>query len=236
MEVLRRGVTVEVVIEPAWHWDMWRLLYDEWIERNRRTVARLSEDRAGYLHIASMNQRSVERFMNDLFAEGLYRDAMIVDVRDNGGGSTHDQILSVLGRPEYAYSLDRSGQLTAQPLGVWSKPVVLIINERCYSDAEIFPAGWKALGIGPVVGNTTYGAVIGTVDVDLIDGTGFRVPGTGWYTSDWRNLENTGVEPDIFVLELPGDAALGVDRQLEKAVEVVLDILEEADREEREPG
>jgi tricorn protease len=154
---------------------------------------------------------------------------MIVDVRDNGGGSTHDQILSVLSRPEYAFSVDRSGQLTSQPLGVWNKPIVLLINERCYSDAEIFPAGWKALDIGPVVGNTTYGAVIGTIDVDLLDGTGFRVPGTGWYTLDWRNLENTGVEPDIFVLEMPQDIGLGVDLQLEKAIEIVMSLIEEGE-------
>ena len=225
IKVRRGGLLFDMVIEPVAEWAIGNLLYDEWIQRNRRTVSRLTDDRVGYLHIPSMNDRSVEQFLVDLFSEGLYRDGLIIDVRFNGGGSTHDQILRELGRPDYALSRDRSGTVTFEPLGVWQKPLVLLINERCYSDGEIFPAGWKELGLGPVVGETTYGAVIGTIDVDLVDGTTFRIPSTGWYTLDGTNLENTGVEPDIHVQELPSDDGLGIDRQLEAAVTEMLELL-----------
>jgi tricorn protease len=220
--VRRGGMTFDMTIEPVSEWTLSGLLYDEWVARNRRTVSRLTGGRVGYLHIPSMDQRSVEVFLSDLFAEGIDREGMIIDVRNNGGGSTHDQILRELGRPEYAYSMDRSGSATFEPLGVWQKPLVLLINERCYSDGEIFPAGWKQLGLGPVVGETTFGAVIGTVDVSLIDGTEFRVPSTGWYTLDGQNLENAGVSPDYPVEEQPADAGLGVDRQLEAAALIML--------------
>ena len=59
-------------------------------------VSELTDDRIGYLHIPSMDGRSVEQFLVDLFSEGLYRDGMIIDIRYNGGGSTHDQILTAL--------------------------------------------------------------------------------------------------------------------------------------------
>ena len=86
--------------------------------------------------------------------------------------------------------------------------------------------GWKALGLGPVVGTQTYGAVIGTNDIELIDGTYFRVPGSGWYDVTGRNLENWGIEPDVPVDSIPEEASRGEDVQLERAVEVLLSELE----------
>ncbi|MCD4702662.1 MAG: hypothetical protein K8S24_12480, partial [Candidatus Aegiribacteria sp.] len=204
--VRRSGENMDIDIEPVSIWAIQRLVYDEWVEGNRREVARLTGGRIGYLHIPSMSDKSVENFLIDLFAEGLGSDGMIIDIRNNKGGSIHDEIISELGRPIYMFSTDRYGNVTFEPLGVWQKPLVLLINERCCSDAEIFPEGWKQLGLGPVVGETTFGAVIGTSDVTLVDGTGFRVPATGWYTLAGENLENSGVEPDIHVRELPADA------------------------------
>ena len=224
--LVRRGVnTIELEMEPVSTWSIRRLLYEEWIEGNRREVSRLTDDRVGYLHIESMSNRSVEEFLVDLFAEGMNRQGMIIDIRDNGGGSTHDDIIRQLARPMYLFSTDRYGNITFEPLGVWQQPMVLLINERCYSDAEIFPAGWKQLELGPVVGETTFGAVIGTSDVTLVDGTGFRVPSTGWFTLSGENLENTGVEPDIRVPELPADAGQGIDNQLETAAMVIRELL-----------
>jgi tricorn protease len=223
--IKRSGESIEIDMEPVSTRGIRSLLYDEWIERNRREVARLTDGRVGYLHIPSMSNRSVEEFLVDLFAEGLGRDGMIIDIRNNGGGSTHDEIIRELGRPMYMFSTDRYGNITFEPLGVWQKPLVLLINERCYSDGEIFPAGWKQLGLGPVVGETTYGAVIGTSDVTLVDGTGFRVPSTGWYTLTGENLENSGVVPDIHVPELPADAGENIDRQLEAAASAIMDLI-----------
>jgi len=222
LEVRHAGGVFETTVTPVSSWCLYDLSYEAWVERNRRIVSGLTDDRVGYLHIPSMDLESVQGFLRDLFAEGIDRDGMIVDIRDNGGGSTHDEILRELSRPGYLMSRDRSGAETLQPLGVWHKPIVLLINERCYSDAEIFPAGWKALGIGPVVGNTTFGAVIGTNDVTLVDGAGFRIPSEGWYTLEGANLENYGVRPDVLVLEMPTDYAEGIDRQLAEAARIVM--------------
>ena len=182
-------------------------------------------DRVGYLHIPSMSNSSVDQFLVDLFAQGLNRDGMVIDIRSNGGGNTHDDILRRLERPMYMFSMNRYGSVTFQPLGVWQKPLVLLINERCYSDGEIFPAAWKELEMGPVVGERTFGAVIGTSDVYLVDGTRFRIPSTGWYTLTGENLENNGVRPDVRVREMPADAGKNVDRQLDTAAEIIMEML-----------
>ncbi|MCD4707922.1 MAG: hypothetical protein K8S62_09310 [Candidatus Sabulitectum sp.] len=223
---IRNGTPLRVRLTPVSEWDLWNLEYDEWLSIQRYWVSQLSDNRVGYLHIPSMDQESVKNFRRDLYAEGYEKDAMIIDVRGNGGGSTHNQILSSLAGEPYALSLNRSGTATVEPLGVWKKPVILLINETCYSDAEIFPAAWKELDLGPIVGNTTYGAVIGTVDVELADGTGFRLPGTGWYTLEGDNLENSGVTPDVFVMEMPGDAGLGIDRQLDAAIQTAIELIQ----------
>jgi tricorn protease len=94
-------------------------------------------------------------------------------------------------------------------------------NERSASDAEMFPAGFKALGLGKVVGVPTMGAVIGTGSYTLLDGSAIRTPGSGVWTVTGENMENYGVPPDVYVDNTPGDFLKRRDAQIEKAVEVL---------------
>src|SRR5439155_20846794 len=103
----------------------------------------------------------------------------------------------------------------------WIKPSVVVVNNQSYSDAEIFPAAYRALGYGKVVGQATGGMVIGTMETDLIDGSRFRLPRTGVFTSRGVNMEREGVIPDVQVQATPEELAKGLDQQLKKAVEVV---------------
>ncbi len=100
----------------------------------------------------------------------------------------------------------------------------MLQNWRSASNAEMFPAGFRALGLGKVVGTPTMGAVIGTGSYSLIDGSTIRTPAVGVYLADESrtNMENTGVKPDIFVENTPEDNLAGRDRQLEVAVKELL--------------
>jgi tricorn protease len=88
----------------------------------------------------------------------------------------------------------------------------------------MFPAGFRALGLGKVIGTPTAGAVIGTGSYSLIDGSTVRTPGVGVYLADQKrtNMENYGVRPDILVENTPEDNLAGRDRQLEVAVQELL--------------
>jgi tricorn protease len=101
---------------------------------------------------------------------------------------------------------------------------VVLQNWRSASNAEMFPAGFRALGLGKVVGVPTMGAVIGTGSYSLIDGSTVRTPGVGVYLADKNrtNMENFGVPPDIFVDNKPEDVLAGRDPQLETAVQELL--------------
>jgi tricorn protease len=100
-------------------------------------------------------------------------------------------------------------------------PMVVMQNERSASDAEMFPAGFKALGLGKVVGVPTMGAVIGTGSYTLLDGSAIRTPGSGVWLATGQLMENYGVPPDILVDNTPNDFVKGRDAQIEKAVEVL---------------
>jgi len=99
--------------------------------------------------------------------------------------------------------------------------MVVVQNERSASDAEMFPDGFRALGLGKVIGVPTYGAVIGTGAHRLLDGSSIRTPGSGVFTARGENMENYGVQPDVLVDNTPADFLSGHDRQLEKAIEVL---------------
>jgi tricorn protease len=103
----------------------------------------------------------------------------------------------------------------------WTKPVTLLINNRSYSDAEIFPSAFRTLGLGKLVGQPTGGFVIGTSSIRLIDGSSFRIPRTGVFTLKGVNMEKEGVIPDVLVELHPDQVAKGKDAQLDKAVEVL---------------
>lgn len=203
------------------------LVYDDWVEKRKRMVDEWSNSRIGYIHIRSMSQSELRKFEREFYAEVVgKKEGLIIDVRFNGGGRIHDELLGILKRRLYALEQYRGAPPFTQPFQVWQKPTIVLINEFSASDAEIFPKAFRDLGLGKLVGVPTYGGVIGTYNVTLIDGTTFfRVPVTGWRTLDEVNLENYGVKPDILVEHSPDDNANDNDCQLKVAVEELLKAL-----------
>jgi tricorn protease len=211
-------------VHPASRRTIQTLMYDRWVQRNAKRVAELSKGKVGYIHIPSMDEAGLDDFVRSLYSDNFDKEAIVLDVRYNGGGNTHDEVLNYLGGKEHAIFRHREGGegLVLRPADrKWTKPLVLLINQRSYSDAEIFPNAFRTLGLGKLVGVPTGGYVIGTGSTRLIDGSTFRVPRIGVYTTRGVNMEKEGVPPDVFVDVLPDQLARGIDPQLEKAVEVV---------------
>lgn len=210
-------------------WGIYTETYKMWVASRKKLVEELGDGRIGYIHIRGMEMHSFRDFLRELMIDIHDKEALIVDVRYNGGGYTHDQVLSVLGRSKYFYLEDRGGAMREyQPRFYWQKPAVTLTNEYSFSDAEIFPFSFRKLGIGKLIGVPTGGGVIGTGGVGLLDGTYFRVPSSGCYTLEGETLENMGIEPDIYVENPPEqDFSETSDDQLEMAVEELLKQLSE---------
>ena len=205
--------------------DARRLRYKEWVERNRRLVEKKSGGRLAYIHIPSMEIRSLHRFRRELMRYRL-KDGIVLDVRYNTGGYIDEYLLDVLERRPYYKSRFRDSVFTTKPWNGFFGKLVLLINQFSFSDAELFPHGFRVLGLGKLVGVPTSGGCIGTGSYRLVDGSRMRTPYNGIYTLDGRTLENMGVKPDIWVEETPEDEAAQRDPQLEAAVKVLLEELQ----------
>ena len=231
------GVEREIVIRPSR--SIRTQLYEEWISSRQKLTEEYSGGRIGYIHIRGMDKPSFERFERELMASGKDKDGIIIDVRFNGGGWTTDYLMAVLTVRQHAYTVPRGAtdNLKANaskfsdyypyserlPLSSWVKPSVAICNESSYSNAEIFSHAYKNLDIGTLVGKPTFGAVISTGGMGLLDGSFVRIPFRGWYVkNDDQNMENGPAVPDVIVDNEPGEKAQDKDTQLKSAVDVLL--------------
>ena len=207
------------------------LRYERWVKERRQKVDELSQGRVGYIHIRAMDQPSLRKFEKEI-REFRNKDAMIIDERWNGGGNIEQELLGILVQREYQIWQPRGTEASGRPFAGYFGPKVVLQNWRSASNAEMFPAGFRALGLGKVVGTPTMGAVIGTGSYSLIDGSTVRTPGVGVYLADPKktNMENYGVQPDLRVDNSPEDNLAGRDRQLESAVDELLKELGAAKR------
>jgi tricorn protease len=204
-----------------------RLRYQDWVSGRRRAVRELGGGRVGYLHVPDMQAPGWAQFHRDLRTE-MSHDAVIIDVRGNGGGHTSELIVEQLARRVIGWDVSRYQRPVSYPKIAPRGPVIAVADEFAGSDGDIVTAAIRTFGIGPVVGTRTWGGVIG---IDgrrrLVDGTRITVPGFAfWFSEFGWEVENYGVDPDVEVLYGPDDYAAGRDPQLETAVRLALDALD----------
>lgn len=200
--------------------------YRDWVEHNRRTVHERTNGRVGYLHIPNMGRDGFAEFHRGFLTE-YDREALIVDVRYNGGGNVSGLLLQKLARRRLAYQYPRWGTPEPYPDASPRGHLVALTNENAGSDGDIFSHAFKQLGLGPLIGKRTWGGVIGIWPRHrLADGTVTTQPEFSFAFDDvgWQ-VENYGTDPDIEVDNTPQDYAAGRDPQLDRAIECALESL-----------
>lgn len=214
LEPCSAGKAADIAYENAWRGMAEKV--DEW-----------SNGRIGYIHIQGMDQPSLDEFERGLYAAYSGKQGLIVDVRNNGGGWTADRLMASLAAPRHAYTVPR-GQDPSITTGYPQDRLFIqrciaetnmLCNEKSFSNAEITAHAFKALKRGTLVGQQTYGGVISTGGIVLLDGTTCRMPTRGWYTLDGVDMENHGAMPDLVVPQTPHDEASDFDAQLKAAVD-----------------
>ncbi|MFF6880211.1 S41 family peptidase [Streptomyces sp. NPDC012474] len=203
------------------------LRYQDWVAKRRAVVRELSGGRCGYLHIPDMGGSGWAQFNRDLRME-VSRPALIVDVRGNAGGHISELVIETLSRTILGWDLTRDAQPVSYTSNAPRGPVVALADEATSSDGDMITAAFKLLKLGPVVGQRTWGGVVGmTGRHELGDGTVITVPmNAAWFEAYGWSVENKGVSPDIDVLRTPLDWAEGRHAQLTDAVELALGLLE----------
>ena len=203
------------------------LYYFDWVQGNIEKVARASGGRVGYLHIPDMGVPGLNEFAKYFYAQ-TDKDAVIVDVRSNGGGNVSPMIIERLRRELVLVDIARNGTPNANPGAMVLGPKVLLADEFSASDGDLVTYRFKAYKMGPVVGKRTWGGVVGIRGaLPMLDGGVLNRPEFSRYDiagKTWA-IEGVGVEPDMFVDNDPAKEYAGEDQQLDKAIEVILDQL-----------
>ncbi|MER5404934.1 S41 family peptidase [Streptomyces sp. NPDC002769] len=202
------------------------LRYQDWVAKRREVVRELSGGRCGYLHIPDMGGSGWAQFNRDLRLE-VSRPALLVDVRGNAGGHISELVVEKLTRKILGWDLTRNAQPVSYASNAPRGPVVALADEATSSDGDMITAAFKLLGIGPVVGQRTWGGVVGmTGRHQLGDGTVITVPmNAAWFDAYGWSVENRGVTPDLEVLRTPLDWAEGRHAEMDTAIELALDLL-----------
>ncbi len=202
------------------------LLYDDWVERNRAYVSKISNGRLGYVHMLDMSQESLERLFLDLDAQNQDREGVVVDVRNNNGGFVNVYAIDVFARPSYltmtVRGMPSSPARTLLGQRVLEHPTILVTNEASLSDAEDFTEGYRTLHLGKVIGEPTAGWIIYTSNVSLIDGSSLRIPFIRVQGHDGTDMELHPRPVDIEVARPFGETYAGKDSQLDAAVKELL--------------
>lgn len=220
---LRDGTGTErtVVVVPVA--EEMPLRYFDWVAGRRATVHAATDGRVGYLHVPDMMGLGWAQLHRDLHTE-ISADAVLLDVRSNGGGHTSQLVVEKLARRLTGWSVPRAKRANTYPDDVRRGPLVTITDENAGSDGDIVTAMIQERGLGKVVGMRSWGGVVG-IDgkFSLVDGTAVTQPRYAtWIMNRGWSVENHGVDPDVEVPVPPQAWAAGLDPQLDAALELVL--------------
>lgn len=218
----------KIVVKPVA--DEYPLIHYEWVQHNIEYVDKASNGKIGYIYIPDMSAEGLNEFARYYYPQ-LDKEALIIDDRANGGGNVSPMIIERLLREPYRLTMYRtSSQVGTIPEGTFVGPKVCLINQFSASDGDLFPWSFRATGLGELIGTRTWGGIIGiSGSLPYMDGTDIRVPFFTNYdarTGEWI-IENHGVDPDIEIDNDPVKQQAGIDQQLDKAVEVLLEKLKD---------
>lgn len=213
----------KIVINPLQ--EEYSLYHYNWVQDNIKKVEKASNGKIGYIYIPDMGPEGLNEFSKYFYPQ-LDKEGLIIDDRANGGGNVSPMILERLSREPYRLTMRRgSTRIGTVPDAVQVGPKVCLINKYSASDGDLFPWGFRALGLGKLIGTRTWGGIVGiSGSLPFIDGTDIRVPFFTSYdakTGQWI-IENHGVDPDIIIDNDPIKEWEGEDQQLNRAIEEVM--------------
>ncbi|MDR2847863.1 MAG: PDZ domain-containing protein [Bacteroidales bacterium] len=201
------------------------LYYYTWVQNNIRKVSEATNGQVGYIHVPDMSAEGLNEFVKYFYPQ-LNKKALIIDDRGNGGGNVSPMIIERLAREVSRANMVRNATVPSQtPDAAMLGPKVMLMNKYSASDGDLFPYGFKKHQLGKVIGTRSWGGVVGIRgSLPFVDGTDLRKPEFASYSSETGQwiIEGHGVDPDIVVENDPALEYAGIDEQLNKAIEVII--------------
>lgn len=212
----------EVIVVPVA--DEAGLHYYTWVHKNIEKVNKATNGEVGYVHIPDMSAEGLNEFVKYYYPQ-LNKKALIIDDRGNGGGNVSPMIIERLSRELALYGMTRNCGVNTKPVGMVHGPKVLLLNKYSASDGDLFPYQFKKRQIGKTIGTRSWGGVVGIRgSLPFIDGGTLNRPEFAPFdeNGNWV-IEGYGVDPDIVIDNDPAKEYEGIDEQLNKAIEVILE-------------
>ncbi len=203
------------------------LYYLQWVRKNIDYVSAKTNGQVGYLHIPDMGSGGLNEFVKYFYPQ-LQKKALIIDDRGNGGGNVSPHIAERLRREPVFVTMPRNISVPNVDPDMVLGPKVLLLDQYSASDGDIFPYRFRKYGLGKLIGRRSWGGVVGIRGtLPFVDGSFLNRPEYARYDIDGKSwpMEGHGVEPDIEVINNPADEFKGIDNQLDKAIEVILEEL-----------
>ncbi len=216
------------IVEPVKNEE--KLYYHKWVQGNIDKVSKATNGRVGYIHVPDMGPEGLNEFVKYFYPQ-LSKEALIIDDRGNGGGNVSPMLIERLRRELSMWGQSRNVDIPGtRPRGMHVGPKVLLVNQYSASDGDLFPYQFRKHNLGKIIGVRTWGGVVGIRgSLPFIDGADMRKPEFAHFAADGSKfiIEGHGIKPDIEVVNDPWKEFNGEDEQLNKAIEVILQELEE---------
>ncbi|MCL7988591.1 PDZ domain-containing protein [Sphingobacterium sp. lm-10] len=214
----------EVIVKPISYANEVGLRRQSWVEKNRQKVDAASKGQIAYVYMPNTGREGYDSFNRYYFSQ-MDKKALLLDERNNGGGSVADYVIDLLSRELISGWGIRDGRSFTTPGNGIYGPKAMIINENAGSGGDMMPYMFRFKGLGKLVGRTTMGILVGISGYPpLLDGGSITSPNFGVFDLKGNYIiENEGVAPDIFVEQMPKDLLDGKDPQLERTINVLLE-------------
>lgn len=225
LTIKRDGKEFDVMLHTNSSSEIRDMMYLAWEDNCRDLTEKLSKGKFAYIHLRDMGDGSLNNFLIEMNTYAVHKEGLILDLRYNNGGNVHKEVIDYLLQKQHFSWGYRDKERFSHPVITPSeKPLIVLINERSLSDAEVTSNGIQELGIAKIVGTESYRWIIFTSGAMLVDGSYCRLPAWGCYSVDGKDLEKTGVKPDIYVKNTFKDRVESKDPQLERAVKELLSL------------
>jgi carboxyl-terminal processing protease len=194
------------------------------------------EDGIGYVRILSFSGETIRELrgaLRDLLEEEP--SGMILDLRGNGGGFLDSAIdvssefiaEGLILTEKFGDGVEETYESSGKGLAT-DLPLVVLINAGSASASEIVAGAIQDYERGVLVGETSFGKGSVQFWLELDDDEGaLRVTVARWYTPEGRLIDQEGLLPDFEVVFTEEDFEAETDPQLDKAIEVLLEMIAE---------
>ncbi|MCW8329868.1 S41 family peptidase [Photobacterium sp. SDRW27] len=219
------GNTWQQRMTPIDSYDAYSLILKRWEIARRQYVTRKTDGKVGYVYLPDMSNTTFEHLRSEALGRLRNAEALIIDVRFNGGGFLADTLIEFLTARKVADIVPHVGKPASDASRrSWLKPSVVIANSASYSEASAFSQYYQDLNVGPIVGEPVpgTGTTVMGIESEVYKNVGYMFPYQPLRTIDGKLYENLELQPDVTVFNGPADVATGQDRQLDAAIEEAL--------------